>query len=127
MLIISALLAASAILARIVFSERNMINLYVQKEKAFYIAEDGLEDGRSIIASNSIWFTDNPHSPNDDLNWLINSANGSLKTFGGGSYKIVREGGKNVLYSIGFSRKGKSIMRIKFNISPLSAFDFKIL
>jgi len=127
LLIISALLAAGAIFAKIVFSERSMINLYIQKEKVFYLAEAGLEDGKSIIAVNPNWFTDNPHSPADDAGWLIDSAKGSVKQFGGGNYKIVRESGKNIIYSVGYFKSGKSVVRVKYNINPFKAFEFKII
>lgn len=123
----SAMLFAGMIFLRSVFSERTMANLFIAKEKAFYIAEAGLEDGKSIIAANPNWFTDNPHSPNDDASWLIDTANGSIKQFGGGSYKIVRESGKNIIYSVGQFKGGISIVRIKFNLSPFKPYEFVII
>jgi len=111
-----------------------MEELYIQKEKAFYLAEAGLEDGKSIIATNPNWFTDNPHSPADDSDWLIDEAKGSIKQFGGavpdgrqGSYKIVRESGKNIIYSIGYFRGGKSVLRVKYKVSPFTTYEFKII
>ena len=127
LVVISALLAAGVIFVRVILSERSMAELYVQKEKAFYLAEAGLEDGRSIIAANPNWFTDNPHTPADDANWLIDSAKGSVKQFGGGNYKIVRESGKNIIYSVGYFKSGKSVVRAKYNISPFKIYEFKIL
>ena len=104
-----------------------MVNLYFEKEKALYLAEAGLEDGRSVIAANHNWFTDNPHLPADDTDWLMNKAAGSIRQFGGGSYKIVRESGDNAIYSVGYFRSGRSAVRIKFNTNPFKAFEFKIL
>jgi hypothetical protein len=127
LLVIAALLASGAIFLKIVFSERSMVNLYIEKEKAFYLAEAGLEEGRSIVALSPNWFTDNPHLPADDADWLMNKAAGSIRQFGGGSYKIVKESGDNVVYSIGFFRGGRSVVRIKFNVSPFKAFEFKII
>jgi len=127
LVVISALLAAGVIFARVILSERGMAELYVQKEKAFYLAEAGLEDGKSTIAANPYWFTDNPHTPADDANWLIDGAKGAVKQFGGGSYKIVRESGKNIIYSIGYFKSGRSALRIKYNISPFKIYEFKIL
>jgi hypothetical protein len=127
LLMISALMVAGAIFVRIVFSERSMVNLYVQKEKAYYLAEAGLEDGKATIAANIYWFTDNPHMPDDDSDWLMNSAKGSVSQFGGGSYKFVRESGKNTIYAVGYSGSGRSVLRVKFNILPFRTFEFKIL
>ena len=127
LLMISALMVTGAIFVRIVFSERSMVNLYVQKEKAFYLAEAGLEDGKATVAANPYWFTDNPHSPADDSGWLMDSSKGAVSQFGGGSYKVVRESGKNVIYSVGYSGNGRSVVRVKFNISPFKTSEFKIL
>lgn len=127
LVLISAMLFAGMIFLRSVLSEATMASLFIAKEKAFYIAEAGLENGKSIIAGNSNWFTDNPHSPNDDAGWLIGVANGSIKQFGGGSYKIVRESGKNIIYSVGYFQSGKSILRIKYNINPFKAYEYVII
>jgi len=134
LVVITALLAAGIIFVRIVLSERGMEELYIQKEKAFYLAEAGLEDGKSIIAANPNWFTDNPHSPADDADWLIDVAKGSIKQFGGavpdgrqGSYKTVRESGKNTIYSVGYFKGGRAVVRVKYNIDPFKAFEFKII
>jgi hypothetical protein len=127
LVVITALLAAGIIFVRIVLSERSMEELYVQKEKAFYLAEAGLEDGKSIIAVNPNWFTDNPHSPADDPDWLIDAAKGSVKQFGGGSYKIVRESGKNIIYSVGYFKGGRAVVRVKYNIGPFTTHEFKII
>jgi Tfp pilus assembly protein PilX len=127
LLMISALMVAGAIFVKIVFSERSMADLYVQKEKAFYLAEAGIEDGKATITANLNWFTDNPHSPADDSAWLMNTAKGSVSRFGGGSYKVVRESGKNIIYAVGYSGNGISLIRVKFNILPFKAYEFKVL
>jgi hypothetical protein len=134
LVVITALLAAGIFFVRIVISERNMEELYSQKEKAFYLAEAGLEDGKSVIAANPNWFTDNPHMPADDTAWLIDGARGAIKQFGGampdgrqGSYKIIKESGKNIIYSVGHFAGGRSVLRIKYNFNPFKAFEFKII
>jgi hypothetical protein len=104
-----------------------MASLYIQKEIAFYLAEAGLEDGKAVIAANPNWFTDNLHSPDDDASWLIDDARGSVRQFGGGSYKIVRESGKNVIYSVGYSGGGRVVARCKYDIIPFKTFEFSIL
>jgi hypothetical protein len=127
LVIITALLAAGIIFVRIVLSERGIEELYIQKEKAFYLAEAGLEEGKAIIAVNPNWFTDNPHSPVDDADWLIDIAKGSIKQFGGGSYKIIRESGKNTVYSVGYFKGGRSVIRVKYNANPFITYEFKII
>jgi hypothetical protein len=125
LVMMAALIVAGTIMLRIVFSERSMAELYVQKEQAFYIAEAGLEDAKATISKNPSWFTDNPHSPADDASWVINIAKGSIKSFGGGSYKMVRSSGSTIIYSVGYMKNAKSIVRVKF-ISGRST-EFKIL
>lgn len=127
LILISALILAGTIFINIIFSERSMANLYIQKEKAFYLAEAGLEDGKSTIATNPNWFTDNPHTPADDADWLIDGAKGAVSQFGGGGYKIVKESGKNIIYSVGNFKGARSVIRIKFDVSPFKAYEFKIL
>lgn len=127
LLMISALMVAGAIFVRIIFSERSMVDLHAQKEKAYYLAEAGLEDGKATIAANMNWFTDNPHSPADDSGWLMNAAKGAVSQFGSGSYKVVRESGKNIIYAVGYSGSGRSVLRVKFNILPFKTSEFKIL
>ncbi len=122
LVVISALLVTGVILLKAVFSERTMVELCVQKEKAFYLAEAGLEDAKSTIANNPLWFTDNPHSPADDPNWVMNTAKGSIKSFGGGSYKMVRSSGSSYLYSVGQYKKGRAVVRAKEGLKA-----FKIL
>jgi len=127
LVVITALLTAGIIFVRIVLSERSMEELFIQKEKAFYLAEAGLEEGKSMIVLNPNWFTDVPHSPADDTTWLIDIAKGSIKEFGGGSYKIVKENGKNTIYSIGYFKGGRAIVRVKYNANPFRAYEFKII
>ena len=76
--------------------------------KAFYLAEAGIEHGKSLVANDSSWFTElTPVT--DDKNRLLTSSSGDIYLFGNGGYKIIRENGKNRLYSIGFI--GTDILR----------------
>jgi len=127
LLIMSAIMAGGFILLRNVIAEREMANLFYERERAFYIAEAGLEEGKLLLASNTNWFTDNPKSQDDDPEWVIHFAEGLSKKYGGGNYKIVRESGKNMLYSAGIYKRARSVVRIRFDIDPLRTSDYKLL
>lgn len=122
LLLMVALLAMLSFFINSIFAERKSLELFIQKEKAFYIAEAGLEDAKSIVANNPYWFTDNPHSPADDTNWIMNGARGSVTDFGGGSYKIVKSSGSNIIFSVGSFRNGKAVLRVKSGVG-----EFRIL
>ena len=122
LLLMVALLAMLSYFINSIFAELKSLELFIQKEKAFYISEAGLEDAKFILANNPSWFTDNPHSPGDDTNWIMNTARGSVVDFGGGSYKIVRSSGSNLIYSVGSFKNGKVLLRSKYG-----AREFKLL
>jgi len=126
-LLSAMLMAAGGIFIKIVLAEKNTVDLYIQKEKCLYLAEAGLEEGKAIIAANPNWFTDMPHGQADDIDWLINDAAGSTKQFGGGRYKMVRETGKSMIYSVGYFKKGIAIVRTKYAPIPFKAYEFKVL
>jgi Tfp pilus assembly protein PilX len=127
MVLLSALLGAAILLARSALSERIMADLYLQREKAFYIAEAGIEDAKVTISKQSNWFTDNPHFPEDDINWILNTAKGEIRALGNGQYKMVREGGKNIVYSVGMNKKAKVILKAKIDPATFRASDLKFL
>ena len=107
------------------FSERKNLDLFIRKEKAFYIAEAGLENAKSILANSPYWFTDSPHSPADDANWVMAIAKGSVADFGGGSFKMVKSSGSNIIYSVGRFKDAASVVRIQYD--PVRSKEFKIL
>jgi hypothetical protein len=119
MLIMSALLMAGVLMTRAILSEQFMINMFINKQKAYYLAEAGIEDAKVLILNNPNWFTDNPHTPDDDSDWIIYLSTGCIKKLGSGSYKIVRESGKNAVYSVGFigknmeQAKARSLIRLQ--------------
>jgi hypothetical protein len=86
-------------------------NVYREKlnqVKIFYLSEAGLEAAKSTIATDPLWYTDYPHGENDKR-WLIYTAAGKIFYFGEGGFKIIREQGKNIIYSVGFL--GKDILK----------------
>lgn len=105
--LISALMAVSlALLCGLAISReaaQNIIQsrLRNQGTKVFYLAESGLEHSKSIINSDNSWFTETD-AVNDSKNRLLASSAGEIHLFGHGGYKIIRENGKNRIYSIGF-------------------------
>jgi hypothetical protein len=127
MVLLSALLGAAILLASSALSERAMSDLFLQKEKAFYIAEAGIESAKVTISAQPNWFTDNPRSPDHDVNWIINAAKGEIRTFGSGQYKIVREGGKNIIYSVGMNKKAKVILSVIIEPSTFRTSELKFL
>jgi len=133
LLIMSALMAAGLMLTRAVVSEGYMADLYLNRAKAFCLAEAGIEEAKVIIMNNPNWFTDNPHNPDGELFWVIHFSSGYVKKLGKDSYKIVRENGKNIIYSVGFTgekmnkAKARSVISIKFDINTFKYYEFKIL
>jgi len=123
----TAVLAAASLFIRNIAAEKWSSELYSQKEKAFYLAEAGIEEAKALIAANNEWYTDAPHSPDDDANWLISGSIGSEKQLGGGRYRMVRESGENIMYSVGTYKQGKAVIRIKFITAPFRTYEFKIL
>ncbi|MEK7377047.1 MAG: hypothetical protein AABZ57_07820, partial [Candidatus Margulisiibacteriota bacterium] len=57
------------------------------------------------------WFTDIPHAE-FDKKWLIMDSAGQIYHFGKGGFKIIKEQGKNRVYSVGFI--GTSIDKSKY-------------
>ena len=115
LILMTVLCLAIAAVTSMVFSGSKSAELFVDKEKAFYIAEAGIEKAKSILANNEYWFTDSPHSPDDDANWVISGANGSVADLGGGSYKMVRSSGSDIVYSVGRFKEATAVVRVKFD------------
>ncbi len=102
-----ALLCAVSI-SREALQSTVLLRLKAFELKTFYLAQSGLEHGKNLINKDSSWFTEeNPVT--EDKNRLLTSSSGDIYLFGNGGYKIVRENGKNHLYSIGFI--GTDILR----------------
>lgn len=95
----SALMALGVILARIVYNESVGEALAGQREKAFWLAEAGLEAGKAKLAHNPGWYTDLPHGP----------AVGETGFLPSGSFQLVRTKGGNKLTSTGRSGRAKAV------------------
>ena len=119
--LISVLLAVSlALLCAVSVSKEALqsvvlLRLKTLEIKTFYLSQSGLEHGKSLVANDSSWFTE-ATSVTDNKNRLLASSSGEIYLFGQGGYKIIREKGKNCLYSIGF---------IGTDILKSSAFSFQ--
>lgn len=110
-LIITLLLALSALLVKMVYNDSASAHLAYEKAQAFWLAEAGLEKGKVELSHNGDWYTDLPHSPRDDAAWLIKTAVGQTTGFGAGRFKVVREKGGSDLYAVGFAGRGVAVLR----------------
>jgi Tfp pilus assembly protein PilX len=127
LIIASIFLFVGMVFCGYIINERRMVNLFIEKEKAFYLAEAGIEDAKSILVQSPNWFTDAPHLVADDAKWLMDKATGEIRLINGGSYKMVRESNKNIIYSVGTFKHGKSVLRVKYYRDPFRAYEFKII
>ncbi|MGB9613313.1 MAG: hypothetical protein ACPL4K_03950 [Candidatus Margulisiibacteriota bacterium] len=123
MIISSLLIILSALFLKIVYNTYLASNLLIQREAAFWLAEAGIEKGKFLLARNLNWYTDLPHYPEDDVQWLKTGAVGQRENMGGNYFKIVREMNKNLLYAVGYH--GKAVAIIKVCFSPGSVSNLK--
>lgn len=132
LLVIAILLMAGGVVFKMIISEGKIVKMTLYRKQAFYLAEAGLEKAKILLINNSDWFTDLPHSPSNDISWLINEADGHIESLGNGSFKIIKESGKNAVYSIGYvERYGKklatSILVIDYQTNPFKVLKWSIL
>lgn len=111
--------------ARIVYNTNTTVKVVLQRTRAFYLAEAGLEKGKVSLAHNPNWFTDLPCYPDATTTWLISQAVGEKTLLGEGSFKVIREKGKNILYSIGQKGKGVAVLALKFSNPPFKSLEWK--
>lgn len=126
-IIISTFLVLAALLTKIVYNNYSAVGAAVTRTQAFYLAEAGIEKGKVEIAHNSNWYTDLPYYLVDNDQWLIRYAVGQQDNLGDGSYKIVREKGKNRLYSVGYKGKGIVVLKISFSTAPFKVIEWSEL
>ena len=111
MVMISAVFMVLAVfLLKIVYNCHSSAAGFVVREKAFWLAEAGLEDGRMRLTKNPNWYTDLPHYPENDVRWLSGVALGEQASLGEGTYKIVREKDKSKFYVVGRSGAGMVLL-----------------
>jgi hypothetical protein len=114
----------AAFLVKIVYNNHITVSSLLAREQAFYLAEAGLEKGKLELVHNPSWHTDLPYYLEDSAPWLIGYAVGQKGNLGEGSYKIVREKGKNRLYSIGYKAKGVVVLKLKFSNPPFKHLEW---
>ena len=108
----------TALFVKIVYNCYSGTNAMLVREQSFYLAEAGLEKAKVEIGHNPNWYTDLPFHLQDNTEWLINYATGQSTDFGDGSFKIIREQGKERIYSIGSAKDGIVILKLSFNTTP---------
>lgn len=126
-LIVSFSLTLGALLTRMVYNCYATTNAALTREQAFFLAEAGLEKGKVELAHNPNWYTDLPYYLTDNLLWLANYAVGDTAGLGEGSYKVVREKGRDCLYAIGNKGKGLVVLKLKFSGPPFQALAWQEL
>lgn len=109
---------------KIVYNCSAGINAALAREQAFYLAEAGLEKGKVELTHNPNWYTDLPYYLKDNIAWLTGYAVGQKVAFGEGSFKLIREKGKDRLYSIGQKGKGLVILKLKFSTPPFKSLEW---
>ncbi len=117
----------AALFSKIVYNNYAGANAELIREEAFYLAEAGLEKGKVELVHNPNWYTDLPYYLEDNLQWLINYAVGQETNLGEGFFKIVRESGKDRLYSIGIKGKGVVVLKLRFSTPPFQSLEWKEL
>jgi len=119
----SLLLLLAVILAKIVYNGLEIEHAFARREKAFWAAEAGLEKGKAEFNRNPGWYTDLPHLPADDKGWLSGGAVGQDE----GWFKLVREQGKSMLYSIGTDGKVRVFLKINYSFPPFQQISWEEL
>ena len=99
--IMSVLLIMILSVSKAALSDARLSRIKLDQAKVFYLSESGIEHGKSKIAADPGWFTDDM-SVGKDKTLLLSVCAGNKYILGDGGYKIVRAKGKNELYSIGF-------------------------
>lgn len=111
---ITVLLVLGTALTRIAVGSRHLAENKMATLTAFYLAEDGIAKIKDELLKNPNWYTDLPHTPPDDINWLKGKT-------------IVREYQKNRAYAIGASKKAVRIIKIEFEPMPFKQTLWKLL
>ena len=106
--IASALLALAVILVRMVYNDYAGEALVTQREKAFWLAEAGLEAGKTKLAQDPGWYTDLPHGQVIGEQGLLPS----------GPFQLVRLKDQNVLTATGSSGRAKVTLQLTFQTAP---------
>lgn len=108
---ISICMACLAAGARLRLLQIHMNNERLNGTRCFYLAEAGIEISKGKLSHDPAWFTDISHAEYDKK-WLVMDSTGQIYRFGKGGFKIIKEQGKNRVYSVGFI--GTSIDESKY-------------
>ena len=126
-LVLALLFSLSAALVRISYNYLSSLDNLLVYQQAFYLAEAGLEQAKVEIASNNNWYTDLAWPKQDDVTWLTEKAYGQTTTLGQGSFKVVREQGKNRVYALGSPKKSLVILKLEFTCPPFKSICWQEL
>jgi hypothetical protein len=124
-MILAVFVFLGAINARIVYNCYASASALLCREQAFHLAEAGLEKGKVELTHNPSWYTDLPYYIEDSTEWLRSYAVGEETNLGEGVFKLVREKGKNRLYSIGSKGKGIVILKLIFSTPPFKSLEWE--
>ena len=111
----------------IVNNQERSINNYYERSQAFYSAQAGLEQAKSLISHNQNWYTDLKYVGSNKNTWLKNLAIGEKTNLQRSNYKIIREKDKNELYSIGSTKKATVLLKLDFVIFPFRSINWEEL
>jgi len=106
------LLLMAVILLKVVYNSYAAEKFLCEREQAFWLARGGVEIGKNKLAQNHFWYTDLPHVPANDAEWIKNAAFGEINELGQGKLKLVREKETNRLYSVGMRGRGRVILNM---------------
>jgi Na+-transporting NADH:ubiquinone oxidoreductase subunit NqrF len=129
----SAVIVVSSFLASILVAGNDIAGSEQARMRAFYAAEAGIVWAKVKISTDPNWYTDVPHSPANDKDWLISAAMGSKGAFSSSGYKVIREEGSGMVYSIGFSgssldkARAISVIKIKFSSPPFTRSSWSLI
>jgi hypothetical protein len=85
---------------------------YERASKAFYFAEAGLEEAKTILISDPYWFTDNA---------------GVERSLDGGTYIMIRLSGQNSIVSEGHYGGAKAVLKAEYREKPFKLTSFSVL
>jgi hypothetical protein len=112
LIIMIAVITTISIMADTLLFNIQTVKNYENSIKAFYLAEAGLEEAKSILVNNPYWFTDEA---------------GVTKGLGSGLYTMVRRYGQNSIISTGIIRDSKVILKAEYREKPFIQTSFGIL
>lgn len=124
-MVIAMLLVGAVFLVKIVYTTYETGENLILREQAFWLAEAGAEKGKTELARNPGWFTDLPHTAEDDLNWIGTQAAGWQMDLGNGRLKIVRERERNYFFAVGMKGKAQVVLKIKYSALPLKVLSWE--